>query len=83
MMMNSGSFESLKSYLFALNLKKEYSSTFNVCNLGSNYLYLLHIMGFVDSLTHTTVIAYKRKKENLLILGNSYCGGRKQDGCGT
>ena len=26
-----------------------------MCNLGSNYPYLLHKMGFVNSLTHTTI----------------------------
>jgi len=54
MMMNSGSFESPKSYLFALNFTEQSSSTFKVSNLGSNYPYLLHKVSFVDSLTHTT-----------------------------
>ena len=58
MVMNSGSFESPKSYIsVCTSMKKQRISTFKVCNFGSNYPYLLRKMGFVDSLMHTTVDA--------------------------
>ena len=40
--------------------------TFKVCNLGSNYPYLLQKMGFVDSLTHTTVLFLSYVINNVL-----------------
>ena len=42
--------------------------TFKVCNLGSNYPYLLDKMGFVDSLTHTSLPWSARCPCDLMIL---------------
>ena len=55
MMMNSSSFESPKSYLFGLYLKKQQFSTFKVRNLVLKSANLLHKRGFDDSQASTTV----------------------------
>ena len=41
---------------------------FQMRNLGSNYPYLLHKIGFVDSLMYTTVTLPKYKAENIYFL---------------
>ena len=41
--------------------------TFKACNYGSKKPYLLHKMGFVDSLTHTTV-GYDFVQEHVALL---------------
>ena len=56
MMMNSDSFESPKSLLFALNLKNSIAALLRYVILAQTMPNLLHKMGFVDFLTHTIVL---------------------------
>ena len=55
MMMNSGSFEGLKSYLFVLNLENSIAALLRYVIFAQTIPIYYHKMGFIDSLTHKTV----------------------------
>ena len=65
-MMKSSSFESPKPYLKVLNLKKQHSTTFDICQDVLKKGYLLHKQGLDDSQSHTTVVNLGIKDANLV-----------------